>query len=318
MIVERSKQIRLYDEAKFAKVNEKNRELLHRYNIDMTLKELSPKTIYNYMNDLSQWMIFIYEYQGNQCVLDLTADDIQEFIFWCKQQGNNTRRLRRRLSSISAFYKYLKKRKLVQENPVEYIERPRKDTDVVAQTYLTEEQVQYMKQVLEQHGDLQLLLYAMLSLDTMARVNAISNIKWEQIDFKTRTINNVLEKEGKVVTLFFSMYTMNLLLKLKEERRINGIDCEYVFITKYRGEYKKVTPVTLYEWCKKIGNMIGIPTLHPHDFRHSGAQILKERGMPIELISELLNHSGLDVTKKHYLIQNKNQIKAERDKYSFI
>jgi hypothetical protein len=33
----------------------------------------------------------------------------------------------------------------------------------------------------------------------MARVTAISSIKWEQINFEERTINDVVEKEGYVV-----------------------------------------------------------------------------------------------------------------------
>jgi integrase len=47
--------------------------------------------------------------------------------------------------------------------------------------------------------------------------------------------------------------------------------------------------------------MIGIHTLHPHDFRHSGATLLKNMGMDLEDISKLLNHKGLDVTQKHYI-----------------
>ena len=64
--------------------------------------------------------------------------------------------------------------------------------------------------------------------------------------------------------------------------------------------------------------MIGVPELHPHDFRHSGSQLLKVNGAPIELISELLNHSGLDVTKKHYLTQDKKQMKLDRDKFAKV
>jgi integrase len=61
--------------------------------------------------------------------------------------------------------------------------------------------------------------------------------------------------------------------------------------------------------------MIGIPTLHPHDFRHSGSQLLKLAGMPIEEISTLLNHSGIDVTKRHYLRADEKKIQASKDKY---
>lgn len=311
----RSKRIELYDEEKIKHVNPENMRLYKKYEMDMIVRELSPTTIYNYKTDLFAWFIYIYENQGNQSVLDLTEDDIMEFIYYCKQQGNNTRRLKRRISSLSAFYKFLRRKRLIQENPVEFIERPRKDIDIVVQTYLTKEQVELMRKKLREYGDLQLETYALLSLSTMARVNAISNIKWEQIDFENMTIDNVLEKEGKLVTLYFDEEVRDLLLKLKAQREAEGIDNEYVFLTKIGGEYKKATSNTLYNWAKKIGEMIGVPTLHPHDFRHSGSQLLKLAGMPIEMISELLNHKGLDVTKKHYLKQDKQQIQREKSKY---
>jgi integrase len=317
-MTKRSKRIELYDGEKLKKVNPENMKLYKKYEMDMTIRELSPATIYNYKTDLFSWFIYIYENQGNQSVLDLTEDDITEFIYYCKQQGNNTRRLKRRISSLSAFYKFLRRKRLIKENPMEFIERPRKDIDIVVQTFLTKEQVKLMKQKLKEYGNLQLETYALLSLSTMARVNAISNIKWEQIDFENMTIDNVLEKEGKLVTLYFDEEVRDLLLKLKESREALGIDSEYVFLVKNGGKYTKATVSTLYSWAKKIGEMIGVPTLHPHDFRHSGSQLLKLAGMPIEMISELLNHKGLDVTKKHYLRQDKQQIQREKSKYKIL
>jgi len=72
------------------------------------------------------------------------------------------------------------------------------------------------------------------------------------------------------------------------------------------------------KWCKKIGHAIGVETLHPHDLRHSGSQLLKLAGCPIEQISSLLNHKGLDVTKKHYLIEDKEQTKKIKSQYKII
>jgi integrase len=173
-----------------------------------------------------------------------------------------------------------------------------------------------MKQKLVEHGDLQLEVYGLLSLSTMARVNAMSNIKWDQIDFDTRTINDVLEKEGKLVTLYFSEEVKEKLLKLKEHREQNNYnDNGYVFSISYGGTIQKASKGCLQDWAKKIGNMIDVPTLHAHDFRHSGSQLLKLSGCPIETISELLNHSGLDVTKKHYLRQDKKKMQEAKDKY---
>ena len=102
----RSKPVKLYDETKIELINGDTKKYWKKYQQYMSIKELSEKTIYNYNSDLSQWFIFILDNQYNQSVIDLDEDDILEFITFAKEQGNNTERIKRRLSTISAFYKF--------------------------------------------------------------------------------------------------------------------------------------------------------------------------------------------------------------------
>jgi len=311
-----SPKIRFHDDEKLKKINPKTIKLWNKYKIDMSLRELSEKTVSQYTNDISHWLIYIYDNQDNQCITDLDENDIEDFLYYCKSNGNNSRRMRRRMAAISAFYKFLQKKRIVKENPMMYIDRPTKDVDVFKQTFLTQEQVDLMRKKLNEYGDIELQTYALFSLSTMARVNAVAHLRWEQIDFNERVCNDVLEKEGKNVTLYFSQEVKELLLKLKQYYSDNDINYNgYVFVNKNTGE--SISTGTLDEWCKKIGEMINVPTLHPHDFRHSGSQLMKLHGASIETISSLLNHSGLDVTRKFYLRPDKKKIQAEKDKYSF-
>lgn len=149
---ERSKRIVLSDPEKLEKVCPETLSLMKKYEIDMSLRELSEKTIYQYKKDLEQWFIYILDNQFNQSVKDLTDDDITEFFYFCKQQGNNTERMKRRMAAISAFYKFLRKKKLILENPCEFLDRPKKGAPIVVQTFLTKEQVQLMKDKLTEYG----------------------------------------------------------------------------------------------------------------------------------------------------------------------
>lgn len=311
-----SQKIRLYDADKITDINPETLDLYNKYKIYMTIKELASGTIEGYRGDLFSWFIFILGEQGNKSVKDTTEEDIIEFIYYCKTRGNHSRRIKRRVASISAFFKFLRRKKIVKENPMEFIDLPKKDVDVIVQTFLTEIQVQDMKKILKERNNLQLELYALLSLSTMARVNAVSNISWKQIDFEARTISDVLEKESKIVTLYFNREVKDLLKNLQTYRIEKGIDdTGFIFCTYYRKEWSKAQKSTLQDWSKRVGRMINVPTLHAHDFRHSGAQLLKLNGCPIETISELLNHEGIDVTRKHYLRQDKNKMSQEKDKY---
>ena len=320
-MTERSKRIVMNDVNLDEVLNEETKTLLKKYEIDMELRELSPKTIYQYKADLKQWLVYVCQNQNNKSVLQVTEDDLTEFFYFCKSEGNNSRRMRRRMASISAFYKFLRKKRLIVENPCEFIDRPKKDTDVNVQTFLKQEQVFLMKYLLKQNVEAgkrnakELQLYALFSLSTMARVTAVSSIRWEQINFAERTCNDVREKEGKIVTLYFSEEVKELLFNLHHERIAAGVD-DGGFVFSKNG--KQVNTEVLTDWAHKIGNMIGVPTLHPHDFRHSGSQLLKLNGCPIEQISELLNHSGLDVTKKHYLKADTKKMREYKDRYEVM
>lgn len=323
-----SPKIKFHDEDKISQINPETLKLWNKYKIDMTLRELSQGSIDGYYNDLQHLWIYTYDNFANVCVTELTEDDLTEFFYFCKMQGNNSRRIKRRMSSVAAFYKFLRKKRIISENPMEFIDRPKKDTDIIVQTFLTMDQVNNMKEKLEQqydeaktvnlkHAALQRWVYAMFSLSTMARVNAVSNTQWEQIDFDGRTVDDVLEKEGKIVTLYFSQEVKDLLLKLRQFREENNIDdTGYVFaVLKKDGSFGKPETETLNKWTKNIGKLIGIETLHPHDWRHSGSQLMKLAGAEIQDISALLNHSGTDVTVKHYLRIDKDKIRANRDKF---
>lgn len=322
-MAEMSKKIRFHDEDKLANINKDTTKLYNKYKVDMSLRDLSLKTVSGYDNDLSHWFIYIYDNQGNQCITDLDEDDITEFLYYCKTEGNNTERMKRRMSSISAFYKFLRKKKIIKDNPMEFIDRPKRGAPIFTQTYLTKEQVELMRNKLTEYRNnkgfnaIYYQLYALFSLSTMARVNAVSNLKWETIDFDNRVCNNVLEKEGRYVTLYFNQEVKDLLIELKLDRENNNIkDGGYVFYNDVDGKIQPFSNGTLDQWCKKIGEMINVTTLHPHDFRHSGATLYKNSGMSLEDVSALLNHLGTDITKKFYLKADATKIQANKDKYN--
>ncbi|WP_418766296.1 tyrosine-type recombinase/integrase [Longibaculum muris] len=313
-MAERSKRVYLYDKNKMEHINPETLKLFQKYQVDMSIRDLSKNTVEQYNADLKQWFIFMYDRQFNLSVLEATEDDITEYYYWRKQQGNNVNRQKRVMASISAFYKFLRKKKIIKESPVEFIDRPKQGQPIAVQTYLTKEQVQLMREKLEEYSDIQLQVYAFMSLTTMARVHAIANLKWDQIDLEQRICENVLEKEGKIVELSFSEETKSYLEKLIEYRKENNInDYGWLFVTPFVNADNPIQDSTLNSWCKKIGNMIGVPTLHPHDFRHSYATLLRNAGVSLEDVSTMLNHSGTDVTKKFYIKVDTTKVRKLKD-----
>lgn len=317
-MAERSKNIKLYDSDAIKNINPETLNLYKKYEIDMSIRDLSENSIKQYKSDLFQWFIYMYNNQFNLSVLEATDEDLEEYFYWRKQQGNNVNRIRRIMSSISAFYRFLRKKKLITESPTEFLDRPKQGLPIIKQTFLTREQVNELRNKLKEYGDIQLFTYIMFGLSTMARVNAMAHLRWEQIDIDDRVCSDVLEKERRIVDLYFSEEVAGLLKELKAYREKNNInDFGWVFISPYVNEESCIGNSTLNQWCKKAGSMIGIPTLHNHDLRHSGSNILKDMGMDLQDISKLLNHLSTETTVKHYLTVDKKKVKENKDKFVF-
>lgn len=320
------KRITYATQEKLAKVNPKNKEAIRKYFVfkNMNLSDTSKRS---YQSDFNQWLVYIMENYDNRYILDIIDEDVddmvdllEDFVAFCTSVlENNERRIQRRMSSISSFFLYLRKKRKIRENPIDFLDRPKVGTGEklqIKQTFLTKEQIEDIRKGLKEIADLQLELFFEFGLSTMARANAISNVRIEQINFERSRIVDVLEKEGYKVTLFPSQRTMELIEKWLKYRKDNEIESEYLFITKYGGSWKKVETSTLQGyWIKKIGNIINIPELHCHDLRHSGSNLLYHSGMSLEDVSQLLNHKGTDVTKNHYLEVNKDAIQDKKAQF---
>lgn len=144
-MAERSKRINLYDPNKAKEINPETLKLFQKYQIDMSIRDLSENSIKQYNTDLMQWFIYMHDNQFNLSVLEATDEDLEEYYYWRKQQGNNVNRIKRIMSSISAFYKFLRKKKLIKESPVEFIERPKQGQPITVQTYLTKDEIKLMR-----------------------------------------------------------------------------------------------------------------------------------------------------------------------------
>lgn len=330
---EKRKYVRYVTKDKLDKVSPMNKgHILKYFNYkNMNLSESSKKS---YESDFNQWLVFINEKFTNgqlheEDILKILKDDdgiesmvdlIEDYVAFCTAMlGNNERRIQRRMSSISSFFLYLLKKRRIKSNPLDYMERPSVragEKPQITQTFLTESQISAIRLGLSELENIQLELYFELSLSTMARVNAVANIKLDQIKLESSVVEGVKEKEGYIVDLYFSDRTHELLTQWFKYRKDNGIENDYLFITKYNGDWKQINKNTMQTvWCKKIGKIVGIDELHPHDFRHSGSSLLFNKGMNLEDVQELLNHRSPETTLKHYIKRDMKKLQDTKKKF---
>ena len=250
---------------------------------------------------------------------NLTAKDIQEFYLSELERVSSSSVIHYH-ANIHKALKYAVKIDLIDVNPADKVERPKKDR-YVGSFYDAEEVNALFEAAKGSKLELPILFGAFYGL---RRSEAIG-LKWDAIDFEQNTITirhtvTSCDLDGKRILVASdttktksSMRTLPLvpfmrerLLALKEEQQENRRLCGRSYIKDYL-EYVCVNeigdlikPHYVTESFPKLLKTNGMRQIRYHDLRHSCASLLLANGVPMKQIQEWLGHSDFSTTANIY------------------
>lgn len=250
---------------------------------------------------------------------NLTAKDIQEF-YLSELERVSPSSVIHYHANIHKALKYAVKIDLIDVNPADKVERPKKDR-YVGSFYDADEVNALFEAAKGSKLELPILFGAFYGL---RRSEAIG-LKWDAIDFDQNTITirhtvTSCDLDGKRVLVASdttktksSMRTLPLvpfmrerLLALKEEQQENRRLCGRSYIKEYL-EYVCVNeigdlikPHYVTESFPKLLKAKGMRQIRCHDLRHSCASLLLANGVPMKQIQEWLGHSDFSTTANIY------------------
>lgn len=311
--------------------NNKNWKIYKEYlNSCIARNEAVKNTTYRtYTNSMKQFIEYLKKYEKNKYLLNKdtlrsTISILEKYIRHCREKlSNNARTINNKITAISSFYIWAVKRDLIEVHPFRDKLDRLKVTDVENRRksyYLSSKEIVeiQVKMKLSEKYDLQDQIIFNLIIDTGCRISALHSIKMSNLDLENGIINGIVEKEQKIVEFVIFENTLNLIKEWLKYRKSN---IEYLFVTKYNGVFKQMSKSTIRDRVRKIGKLVGIDNLYPHSLRKTSINLLAEVG-GIDLASEFANHSGVDVTKKHYIkkttaVERKSKLLEMRKKIGF-
>jgi integrase len=155
--------------------------------------------------------------------------------------------------------------------------------------FLTREE---LEQLLDRVTTPHVRLFIILAIATGARMSAILELRWEQVDFKHRTINfnsptrEQTNKRRPVVPLNSRSYGA-----LEEAARGALTD----FVIEWDGK-----PVSsIKKAIRMAAQRAGVPC-SPHVFRHTAGVWMAQADVPLQKISQFLGHTSTRVTERTY------------------
>lgn len=263
---------------------------------------------------------------GNRDLVSITSGDLERWKATRLADGATPATVQRDLMPLSGVFKLAKKLRLIVDNPVADVDKLRLDA-IGKLRYLTPGEEARLRKTLakrDQHlidqrqrgnkwrtdrgkeplptlphfGD-GLTPAVLISLATGVRLGELLKLRWSSVDFEgeTITVSGGTAKSGKTRHVPLNADALNVL---RQWRSQSGDDLVIGIATSFKKSFAAVlidAQIEDFRW---------------HDLRHTFASKLAQRGIPINVVRELLGHSTLTMTLRYAHLSPDNRRAAVR------
>lgn len=265
----------------------------------------------------------------------LTPTDIEEYMEYLKYrpaednpQGgvmNRETGVKRKVSSLKSFYKYLYQKEMVENDPAARVLMPklhekeiiRLDVDEVALMLDQAEsgdQLTARQKAFHEKTKTRDLAILTLLLGTGIRVSECVGLDVNDVDFRNDGVR-VHRKGGKEQVVYFGDEVEEALLNWLEEREhispAEGSE-EALFLSL---QNRRMNVRSVENMVKKYARTAApLKKITPHKLRSTyGTSLYRETG-DIYLVADVLGHNDVNTTRKHYAALQEDRRRSARNK----
>lgn len=228
----------------------------------------------------------------------VTLADAYAFLSYCKSERDNDAAARaRKTSSIRAFFRYLNvQKKLLDENPMQELETPKKKK--AQPKYLTlDESLQLLASV---DGPYKERDYCILTLFLNCGLRLSELVSIDYTDIKDNNTLVVTGKGNKERTVYLNEACMDAIQRYMAVRPVDKVkqkDKSALFLS---SRFQRISPKTVqhmvYGYLEKCG--LGGRGLSVHKLRHTAATLMYQHGhVDVLVLKEILGHENLGTTE---------------------
>ena len=260
-----------------------------------SVQGLSDNTLSAYRTDLRHLDKFAQ--QQRILLLNISKQDIQDFIEYRFSNNSAKTSQARMLSSLRRFYRHLLVSKQIQDDPTALIDSPKLGQKVP--TSLTEAEVDALLNAPNEDDVIEARDKAMLELlyATGLRVTELVSLTVDQISLRQGVVR-IVGKGGKERLVPLGELAIEQLETYYAKVRpllLNDKVSDVIFPSK---RAQQMTRQTFWHRIKHYAVVAGIHAeLSPHTLRHAFATHLLNHGADLRVVQLLLGHSDLSTTQ---------------------
>ncbi|MCC8037641.1 MAG: tyrosine-type recombinase/integrase [Bacteroidales bacterium] len=257
----------------------------------------SPLTIAAYRNDLQQWAHFATNGHPDQLQpLDMTLNDLRQWVAELASKHVGASSIRRKVSSLRSFFRFLMERHGLSDNPTEGLSLPKKSKHLPS--YARPEETGFM---LDDEIDLQDLrevrdrLIVLALYSTGMRCSELTGLLDRDVD-TARCQLRVTGKRNKERVIPFGRELADLIDTYRDLRDTRLGPSDTLLCA---DDGRPLNRSTVYRVVHNgmLDAGIHAPQLSPHVLRHSCATDLLNDGAQLTSVQQLLGHQSLMTTQ---------------------
>jgi integrase/recombinase XerC len=262
-------------------------------------KNYSANTIESYRNDLTAFGEFI-AHTGDLQPGSISKDDLRSFLAHLFNEGYSKKSVARKIASLRSFFKYLKRKHIIQQNPAANLATPKLDKRLPG--FLDEPSMQHLLELPDRSNEDGLRDAAILEVfySTGIRLSELVNLNISDID-RQNSLIKVTGKGRKQRIVPIGSTALQALDAYLRVRGSNGVlpqnraDTHAVFLS---GKRKRIYPQLVGSIVKHyIGEVSELEKKSPHVLRHTFATHMLNRGADLKAVKDLLGHESLSTTQ---------------------
>lgn len=260
-------------------------------------KGASPLTVSAYESDLSDYLVFL-ESLGIFSADQVSRKDVVAFEAYLQQEGRAASTIKRRMSALKGFHRFLVREGYTSSNPVDSIaplKSPEKLPDVLSMTQI---EALFAKPITGEPIALRNRAILEILYGCGLRVSECVGLNLADVYFDEGYLR-ITGKGNKERISPISGCAFNALRNYLDRGRPNLIPSyaaptQAVFVNSRGG---RLTRQSIHALVARAGRDIGIENLHPHTLRHSFATHMLEGGADLRVIQEILGHCDISTTQ---------------------
>jgi len=263
-------------------------------------RNYSRKTTEVYQADLEAFKQFYEAVDSSLTWEEMPADVIRQWVVEMMDKGNVATSVRRRLSSLRSFYKFLLRRGLVSKDPVHNIPGPKVEKKLPA--YVREAEMDrlfdgdfFADSYQGQRDRMMLLTF----YSTGIRLSELIGLAEKDVDLDQMQLKVTGKRNKQRIIPYGDEFGDSLRQYLAERNAFaqqTGSNDKSLFIDERSGQ--EMTPAKVRNIVKKYLSLVTTQQRNsPHVLRHTFATAMLNHQADLQSVKELLGHESLSTTE---------------------